>query len=163
MIPATKIIKKFRYFFHMDTLSYCDLVINDDKNQEEIILYKKLGLLSYYFDLSTGKRILGLISQSNNILEKENEVYDFQQKGINIEGTCIFLNIQLSDKALTEEAIFNINRVYSIFHSLGYGFLGEVLSEKLIVWKKKEIEFDLEHDKYCKRISKLKLMFNIIY
>ena len=71
MIPTIKIIKKFRYFFHMDTLSYCELVISDDKVEEELILYKKLGLLSYYFDLTVGKRILGLISQDNNYMNTQ--------------------------------------------------------------------------------------------
>jgi hypothetical protein len=58
MIPATKIINKFRYFFNSDTLSYAKLLLESNKEEEEIILNRKLGQFSYYFDLTLGKRVL---------------------------------------------------------------------------------------------------------
>ena len=58
--------------------------------------------------------------------------------------------------------MLSLNKIYTIFHSLGFGFLGEIISEKFILWKKREVSFDLEHDEYCRKISKLPNYYNNI-
>ena len=151
--PAIKIIKKFRYFFHMDTFSFYNLLIDKEIEEEEIILYKKLGLFSYYFDLTVGKRILGLISQSHN-LTNNIENYNLKTKGISIAGTAIILNVEFQSSENNDKVVNELNAFYTVFHSLAYAYLGEIINENIIIWKKKETDFNFEHDEYCKAISK---------
>jgi hypothetical protein len=145
-------IKKFRDFFHLESLNYYHILLDDDKGEEETFLYKKLGLFSYLFDLTIGKKALGLISQSN--LEIINTKYNFGTSGIKTGGTCVVLNISYTNPGLLMNKLSKINKLYSIFHSLGYGYLGEVVNENMIFWNENDIQFQLLHNEYCKRISK---------
>ena len=151
--PTIKIIKKFRDFFHLESLSYYNILIEDDKGEEDTFLYKKLGLFSYLFDLTIGKKILGLITQSNH-LETINTKYEFNTIGIKTGGTCVVLNICYNNESLLSNKLSKINRLYSIFHSMAYGYLGEVVTENMMFWNENDIQFQMFHNEYCKRISK---------
>ncbi len=157
-----KLIQKFRYFFSMDTFDYYNLILEDEKEEEEIFLYKKLGLFSYYFDLSIGKDILKLISHSNTNELYSNVKYNFQKNGIKINGTLISLNLEISNPELLlelgKDGVMNnlkLERLYKIFHSQGVIFMGKLINENSIFFNLNETEFTLLHNEYCKRISKL--------
>lgn len=73
LYPLNKIIKKIKYFFKSDSLNYLNIIIEDDQDyNEENFIHKKLCLLSYYFDIVIGKRILNLVLYLDEICNKNN-------------------------------------------------------------------------------------------
>lgn len=151
VLMVLKLIKKFRYFFHSSSQDYFSLLMNEDIREEEVILYRKLGMFSYMFDISCGKRLLGVLSQSD-ILNLPTS-FDFKKEGVSFEGTLLLINFKSRTGSL-HKCMAEISRIYTVIHSLAYGFGGEVVNENKIIWKNKEFLFDSECKKYCGRISK---------
>lgn len=158
MIPATKIINKFRYFFNSETLSYVNILLEKNKDEEEMTMNRKLGQFSYYFDLTVGKRVLNLISQSGDINSRTVPI-NLQKPGIMVSGTSLFMHVKIETTYDISEAIYDLNRLYSIFHSLSYGFGGDIINESFAVWRSREEMFDLNHIEYSKEISKYCILY----
>lgn len=159
VVMVIKLIKKFRHFFHNSSQDYFSLLMSEEKNEDEMMLYRKLGIFSYYFDLSCGKRILGLVSQSENNNFKSQ--YNFEKEGVRFQGTLMMVKFKTSSsKVNLFSFIKEINRIYTIIHSLAYSFGGEIINENKIIWKNKEELFDIDCLNYCRKISKINYNFN---
>ena len=153
VFPVTKIIKKFRYFLHKSTYDYYESLIYNDNEEEEIILNKQFATFSYYFDLTIGKRILRLVSQMDDL---KNSSFNFSLciPGFSFIGTALILDIQINNYFDFSSVIEDINKIFTIFHSLGFGFNGEILNESTIFWKLKDESFNYHFNTYSRRISK---------
>lgn len=153
VVMVLKLIKKFRYFFHSSSQDYFSLLINEEKNEDEMLLYRKLGMFSYFFDLSCGKRILGLVSQSDN--NKFTLQCNFEKEGVRFQGTMMMIKFKTTNSQVNLfKYIKEINRIYTVIHSLAYCFSGEIINENKIIWKNKEELFDIDCLNYCRKISK---------
>lgn len=161
MIPITKIIKKFRYFLHKSTFDYYEELINADNEEEEILLNKQFGTFSYYFDLTIGKRALSLIHQVDDVNDSKLSL-NLKTHGFSFLGTALIIDIQIVNYLDISSAIDQINKIFTIFHSLAYGFNGEILNESIVIWKHKEDLFESNYNNYSRRISKNKLIYFFI-
>lgn len=93
--------------------------------------------------------------------ENSSAMNDMNNSANNEEDYSSFRSLNKTDlEELNENenislAINEINKFYTIFHSLSYGFLGEIINENTVVWKHKEDEFEDKFKKYSRELSKI--------
>jgi hypothetical protein len=71
-----------------------------------------------------------------------------------VSGTALYLHLKFDANFSIKDSIYDLNRLFTVFHSLAYGFGGDIISQSLSVWKSRSEIFELNHIEYSKEISK---------
>lgn len=154
--PVTNIIKKLRSFFTKSSYDFLDMYLDDENSEEEAILYKKLGIISYYFDLSSGKRVLGLILGASKVLSLSDFVMPpfNKEAGFKVMGTILLINFKYAPATEIQKYAKQINKLYTVIHSMAYTYKGELVNENIMLWKSENSKFEKDCKNYFVKLSK---------